>query len=134
MDTGMWEAIVGSLILLGGGGVGVLFWTHMTKAQDGAEAAFKKAHSLEVTVLEQRAIHTEEMRKAQVALLEYQLHASTFFVPKADHADVINEIFRKLENQDRQQTTNFTEIRNWLNTKFEALATQISNKQDRSPH
>ena len=132
METGMWEAIVGSVILLGGGGVGVLFWTHMTNAQSDAEAAYQKAHSLEVTVLEQRAVHTEEMRKAQVALLEYQLHASGYFVPKTDHTDVIAEIFRKLENQDRQQTANFSEIRTWLNSKFEALATQISNKQDRT--
>src|SRR5579859_2526710 len=113
MDSGMWAAIVGSVILVCCGGVGWLATSHLSSTKEDAEAAHNKAHALEVLVLEQRALHSEEMRKSQVAMLEYQLYVANTYVKKDDHSEIITEIFRKLDNQDRQMSSNFSDIRKW---------------------
>jgi hypothetical protein len=127
----MWAAIVGSVILVGGSVIGYLITSHLGHTQKNAVDAHAKAHSLELTVMEQRASHAEEMRKTQVELLEYKLYVSNEFVRKDDHSDVITEIFRKLDNQNQQQDSSFREIRKWLDSKFENLANQLNSKQDR---
>jgi hypothetical protein len=138
MDSGMWDAIAGSAVLVVCGFIGWFFLSHTSSmkadsraAHAKAEEAHNKAHSLELAVLEQRAIHAEEMRKSHVALLEYQLLVANNYVRKIEYDGVISEVFRKLEGQDREQDRNFSEMRTWLNTKFETLASQINLKQDR---
>lgn len=138
MDSGMWAAIIGSVILVCGGGVGWLFTGHMkgTKedaaaAQERADQAHGKSHDLEVLVLKQRAEHTEDIRKVQVASLEYQLYVSNNFVKKPDHDAIVTEIFRKMENQDAQMSNGFSALRTFLDNKFDQITLQLNSKQDR---
>jgi hypothetical protein len=134
----MWDAVVGSLVLVGCGFIGWFFLSHTGRmareteaAHTKADAAHNKAHSLELAVLEQRAIHAEEMRKSQVSFLEYQVQVANTLVRKSEYDVAIGEVFRKLEDQDRDQDRNFTDMRTWLNNKFETLHNQINSKQDR---
>lgn len=134
----MWDALAGSAVLVIFGFIGWFFLSHtesMKKDSEAAhakaEAAHTKAHHLELTVLEQRAIHAEEMRKSQVAFLEYQVQVANTLVRKSEYDGTIGEIFRKMEGQDREQDRNFSEMRTWLNAKFETLTQQINSKQDR---
>jgi hypothetical protein len=131
MGTEMWAAIVGSLVLVVCGGVGTLFWTHMTKSQEDAENAHTKAHNLEMKVLQQQAEHTEAMRKAERQILEHQLEVANNYVKKSDHDGVVAEIFRKLDNQDRQNANGFASLRTWLDAKFDKVAQDLHGKQDR---
>lgn len=131
MGPEIWAAIVGSLVLAGVTGVGILFWSHMTSAQRDANEAHEKAHKLEVTILASRVEHSEEIRKHERALLEHKLHVSNDFVRKSDHDNIVTEIFRKLENQDRQVAQGFSGLRSWLDTKFDTIASQLHTKADK---
>ena len=138
MDSGMWAAIIGSAILVFGGGIGWLFTGHMKGTKDDAAAAqiradqaHDKSHELEVLVLEQRAVHAEEMRKGQIALLQYQLLVANEYVKKSDHDAVVTDILRKMEGQNRQMSEGFTALRQHIDTKFEQVAIQLNAKQDR---
>jgi len=127
----MWAAIIGSLVLLVGTGAGVIFWAHISNATEQAKAAHFRAHENEKAHLEQRANHVEEMRKLEGMMLRQEIATLEGFVRKADHDAVTSEIFRKLEAQDRQTVSAFTELRTWLNSKFDSLATQLNTKQDK---
>lgn len=132
MDSGMWAAIVGSVILVAGSGVGVLFWTHMTSAASDAESARAKAHSLEVTLLEHKAGNEHQMRVVEVAFLEYKVHVANEYVKRGEHSAMMGEIFRKLDEQDKQGNQNFREFRAFIDGKFADIAREINNKQDRT--
>lgn len=127
----MMQAIIGSLVLVFCGGIGTVFWAHLSETKENAKHAHSKAHHLETKQLEQRAIHAEEVRRLEVMMLQHQVDAHTLFVRKVDHDTITAEIFRKLEAQDRQTVSAFSELRTWLNTKFDSLAAQLNTKQDK---
>lgn len=127
----MLQAIIGSLVLVICGGIGTVFWSHLSDTKENAKHAHSKAHHLETKQLEQRATHAEEMRRLEVMLMQQQVDAHALFVRKTDHDAITAEVFRKLESQDRQTVSAFSELRTWLNTKFDSLATQLNTKQDK---
>lgn len=131
MSTEIWAAIIGSLVLVVVTGVGVLFWSHMTDSKEDSAAAHRKAHDLEIDMHRQATYHSEELRKADRALLEHKILVSNEYVRKSDHSEIITEVFRKLENQDKQMSAGFSGLRQWLDSKFEQFGTQLANKQDR---
>lgn len=55
MSPEVWAAIIGSLVLVGATGIGVVIWSHVTNAQGTADEAARRCHEIEVRFLEYKA-------------------------------------------------------------------------------
>jgi hypothetical protein len=88
MTPEIWAAVIGSLVLVVFTGVGVVTWSHLTRAQTTADEALRCAHA------------------QQVRFLEYVADAGKEFVrePRLESilenmSDQLREINRKLDNK-----------------------------------
>lgn len=111
--------LVGFIAYLGRSFIGVM-QTTASGAHEEAVSAKDKAHSLEVSLLENKAKSSDQMRAVEVAFLDYKLYVSNEYVRRGDHSAILGEIFRKIESLS-------TSVEN----KMESIGRKIDGKQDK---
>jgi hypothetical protein len=82
--------------------------------------AMKKAHEIEVQLLEFKAKSANDLRIVEVAFLDYKIYVSNEHVRRGDHTAILSEIFRKIETIDDK-----------LDTKMDRLEQRLNEKQDK---
>lgn len=128
MDAMTGFGIFGATALVGF--IGYLCRSYITVMQDTAKSALSeagsakdKAHALEVTLLEDKAKFSDQMRTVEVAFLDYKLYVSNEYVRRGDHSAILGEIFRKIET-----------LATSVDNKMDSIGRKIDGKQDRLDH
>lgn len=120
MSTELWAAIIGSAVLIVGGGVGTLFWTHMSDLKKTAEEAQKAAADAQLARLQDAALFAADLKRVELALYEHKLEVANRHIKREDFNPVLTEIFAKIEGLSER-----------FDVKLEAVVRRLESKQDR---
>lgn len=86
MSTELWAAVIGSVLLIAGGGVGTLFWTHMSDLKKTAEEAQKAAADAQLDA----ALFAADLKRVELALYEHKLEVANRHIKREDFTPVLS--------------------------------------------